>query len=43
MTALRLVSLPMHSALEMLIGLALLGLPFALGLPLAAVFPRLLA
>ena len=36
MTVTRLVSLPMHSALEMLIGLALLGLPFALELPLAA-------
>jgi hypothetical protein len=32
MTALRLVSLPIHSALEMLIGLALIGAPFALGL-----------
>ena len=31
MTALRLVSLPMHSALEMLLGLALMVAPFALG------------
>ena len=36
MTATRLVSLPMHSALEMLLGFALLGLPFVLGLPLPA-------
>jgi uncharacterized cupin superfamily protein len=32
MTALRHVPLPIHSALEMLIGLALIGAPFALGL-----------
>ena len=32
MTAVRLLPLPMHSALEMLVGLALLGVPFALGL-----------
>jgi hypothetical protein len=32
MTALRPVSLPTHSALEMLVGLALIGAPFALGL-----------
>ena len=36
MTAVRLLPLPMHSALEMLLGLALLGVPFALGLPTAA-------
>jgi hypothetical protein len=32
MTALRPVSLPTHSALELLVGLALIGAPFALGL-----------
>ena len=32
MTALRLLPLPMHSALELLIGLALISAPFALGL-----------
>ena len=32
MTALRLLPLPMHSALEMLVGLMLIGAPFALGL-----------
>ena len=32
MTALRHVPLPIHSALELLIGLALIGAPFALGL-----------
>jgi hypothetical protein len=36
MTALRLLPLPMHAALEMLLGLALLGVPFALGLSTAA-------
>ena len=35
MTALRLVPLPLHSALEMLTGLALMTLPFALGLSTA--------
>lgn len=37
MTALRLVPLPIHSALEMFVGLALMGLPFALGLSTAAI------
>lgn len=38
MTALRLISLPLHGALEMLAGFALMALPFALGLsPAAAV------
>ena len=32
MTALRLISLPTHAGFEMLIGLALMVLPFALGL-----------
>ena len=32
MTALRLLPLPIHSALEMLVGLALIVAPFALGL-----------
>src|SRR5687768_2906578 len=32
MTALRLIPLPMHSALEMLLGLLLISAPFALGL-----------
>jgi hypothetical protein len=36
MTALRLVPLPLHSALEMLVGLVLIGAPFALGLGSAA-------
>lgn len=36
MTAVRLLPLPTHSALESLIGLALVGLPFALGLGTAA-------
>jgi hypothetical protein len=36
MTAMRLLPLPMHSALELLIGLALIGAPFALGLSTAA-------
>ena len=35
MTALRLVPLPLHSALEMVAGLALMALPFALGLSTA--------
>ena len=36
MTALRLLPLPIHSALEMLVGLALIVAPFALGLSTAA-------
>jgi hypothetical protein len=36
MTALRLLPLPLHSALEMLLGLVLIGAPFALGLSTAA-------
>jgi hypothetical protein len=36
MTALRLLPLPIHSALEMLVGLVLIGAPFALGLSTAA-------
>lgn len=36
MTALRLVSLPTHAAFELLIGLAIMALPFALGLTTAA-------
>ena len=32
MTALRLIPLPLHSALEMLVGLVLISAPFALGL-----------
>ena len=32
MTALRLIPLPIHSALEMLVGLVLISTPFALGL-----------
>jgi hypothetical protein len=32
MTALRLMPLPMHAALELLVGLALIAAPFALGL-----------
>ena len=32
MTALRLIPLPIHSALEMLVGLLLISAPFALGL-----------
>jgi hypothetical protein len=36
MTALRLIPLPIHSALEMFIGLVLIGAPFALGLSTAA-------
>ncbi len=37
MTALRLISLPVHGALEMLLGLALMTLPFALGMSPAGV------
>jgi len=37
MTALRLVPLPVHSALELLVGLALMAAPFALGLSAAAI------
>ena len=37
MTALRLIPLPIHSALELLVGLALMALPFALGLSGAAI------
>jgi hypothetical protein len=36
MTAFRLISLPLHGALELLVGLALMAAPFALGLSLAA-------
>ena len=38
MTALRFIPLPIHSAIEMLIGLALGAAPFALGLSTAATF-----
>ncbi|HEX8122562.1 MAG TPA: hypothetical protein VF549_14985 [Solirubrobacteraceae bacterium] len=38
MTAMRLIPLPIHSALEMVAGLALGALPFALGLSTAAAF-----
>src|SRR3954451_4477360 len=39
MTALRLISLPVHGALEMLVGFAVMATPVALGLsPAAAVF-----
>jgi hypothetical protein len=38
MTALRLIPLPIHSALEMLVGLLLGVAPFALGLSTAAAF-----
>jgi hypothetical protein len=37
MTALRLIPLQIHSALELLVGLALMALPFALGLSAAAI------
>jgi hypothetical protein len=43
MTALRPVSLPTHAALEMLVGLALGILPFALGLSTAAAFVGVIA
>ena len=36
MTALRLISLPVHGALEMLVGFLLMAAPFALGLSPAA-------
>lgn len=36
MTALRLISLPVHGALEMLVGLLTMAVPFALGLGPAA-------
>ncbi|HEV3001649.1 MAG TPA: hypothetical protein VGW75_12990 [Solirubrobacteraceae bacterium] len=43
MTALRIIPLPIHSALEMLIGLALGAAPFALGLSTAAAFVGVVA
>ena len=43
MSALRPVSLPTHAALEMLVGLAIGILPFALGLSLAATFVGVIA
>jgi hypothetical protein len=43
MTALRLIPLPVHSALEMLFGLALGVAPFALGLSTAAAFVGVVA
>ncbi len=43
MTALRPLSLPTHAALEMLVGLALGILPFALGLSTAAAFVGVVA
>ena len=43
MTALRLIPLPIHSALEMLLGLALGVAPFALGLGAPAAFVGVLA
>jgi len=43
MTALRLVSLPTHAGFEMLIGLALMVLPFALGLSSAAMVAGVVA
>ena len=43
MTALRLIPLPIHSALEMLVGLALGAAPFALGLSTAAIFVGVIA
>ncbi len=43
MTALRIIPLPIHSALEMLLGLALGAAPFALGLSTAATFVAVVA
>lgn len=43
MTALRIIPLPIHSALEMMIGLALGAAPFALGLSTAAAFVGVVA
>ena len=43
MTALRIIPLPVHSALEMLLGLALGVAPFALGLSTAAAFIGVIA
>jgi hypothetical protein len=43
MTALRLIPLPIHSALEMLLGLALGVAPFALGLSTPAAFVGVVA
>ena len=43
MTALRLIPLPIHSALEMLLGLAVGVAPFALGLGAPAAFVGVLA
>ncbi len=43
MTALRIISLPTHAALEMLLGLALGAAPFALGLSTAATFVGVVA
>lgn len=43
MTALRLVSLPTHAGFEMLIGLALMVVPFALGLSSAAMVAGVVA
>src|SRR5512139_3156872 len=37
MTALRLVPLPIHAALELLVGLALMALPFVLGVSTAGI------
>lgn len=43
MTALRLIPLPIHSALEMLLGLALGAAPFVLGLGAPATFVGVIA
>jgi hypothetical protein len=43
MTAFRLISLPVHAAFELLAGLALMGLPFALGAPVAGAVAGLVA
>ena len=43
MTALRFIPLPIHAALEMLLGLALGVAPFALGLSTAAAFVGVIA
>ena len=43
MTALRLIPLPIHAALEMLLGLALGIAPFALGMSTAAAFLGVIA
>ena len=43
MTALRIIPLPVHAALEMLVGLALGAAPFVLGLSTAAAFVGVIA